>query len=278
MSFSFVGGQSRPELPVSSSRVGLAEQFQALGEAVARVPRRRRKWRLKLLAMLVFPGALLTVMAVVGPTALREDQKLKCRKNLYAIGRAFGEYWGAREHFPAAAVTDKTGRSLLSWRVTILPYLGERELFNEFHLNEPWDSPHNFALLPRMPKAYACPSEPGRRSFLTNYLVVVGPNEALGGARPLFDRAREVDIREVTDGLSATLMVAETNRSVPWTKPEDLSFADPQLMSRFGSRHPGGFYVVTGEGSIHFIELSDSLELLPKAITRDGGEVVSGES
>jgi hypothetical protein len=58
---------------------------------------------------------------------------------------------------PPAAVYGPDGQPLLSWRVLVLPYLGHAGLYQEFHLNEPWDSPHNLALLPRMPAVYAPP-------------------------------------------------------------------------------------------------------------------------
>ena len=51
-------------------------------------------------------------------------------------------------------------RPLLSWRVAILPDLGERELYEQFHLDEPWNSPHNLVLVGRMPKVYAHPADP----------------------------------------------------------------------------------------------------------------------
>src|SRR5438552_3335668 len=58
---------------------------------------------------------------------------------------------------PAAAACGKDGKPLLSWRVEILPFIEYGALYNEFHLDEPWDSPHNIELLPRMPKIYASP-------------------------------------------------------------------------------------------------------------------------
>src|SRR5262249_29159759 len=44
---------------------------------------------------------------------------------------------------------------LLSWRVAILPYIGQRALYQRFRLNEPWDSKHNKKLLAQMPKVFA---------------------------------------------------------------------------------------------------------------------------
>jgi hypothetical protein len=59
-------------------------------------------------------------------------------------------YESANRHLPPAAIRDKDGKPLLSWRVAILPYLDEVELYKQFRLDEPWDSPHNSALIKKM--------------------------------------------------------------------------------------------------------------------------------
>jgi hypothetical protein len=46
---------------------------------------------------------------------------------------------------------------LLSWRVAILPYIGEADLFAEFDLTKPWDAAPNLALLNRMPEVFRSP-------------------------------------------------------------------------------------------------------------------------
>jgi hypothetical protein len=60
------------------------------------------------------------------------------------------------EHADAAG-----GEPLLSWRVAVLPQLGEEDVYRQFKLDEPWDGPHNRALLSRMPKVYAAPGVRG---------------------------------------------------------------------------------------------------------------------
>ncbi|MDA1230244.1 MAG: DUF1559 domain-containing protein [Planctomycetota bacterium] len=42
----------------------------------------------------------------------------------------------------------------LSWRVWLLPHLDEQELFDQFHLDESWDSDHNRTLIKQMPKCF----------------------------------------------------------------------------------------------------------------------------
>ena len=84
-------------------------------------------------------------------------------------------YHDHEKALPPAAVLGKDGRPLLSWRVLLLPYVEGQELYREFHLDEPWDSPHNIQLLERMPSAY----EPFKDSPFprghTFYRVIVGP-------------------------------------------------------------------------------------------------------
>ena len=69
---------------------------------------------------------------------------------------------------------DKDGRPYLSWRVFLLPFAGERSLFREFRLEEPWDSQHNKALLDRMPAIYKTPGL--NRSGYTSLLTFTGRN------------------------------------------------------------------------------------------------------
>ena len=53
--------------------------------------------------------------------------------------------------------------------------MDELALYQEFKLNEAWDSPHNIKLLPRMPKFYAPPGTKTAEPFTTHYLGVTGP-------------------------------------------------------------------------------------------------------
>ena len=42
--------------------------------------------------------------------------------------------------------------------MAILPFLEQQALYSKFKLDEPWDSPHNKALISEMPPTYLCPS------------------------------------------------------------------------------------------------------------------------
>src|SRR5262245_56385584 len=103
---------------------------------------------------------------------------------LRQLGAAFHKFEVKHGHLPAAAILGKDGKPLLSWRVAILPFIDQDELYKQFHLDEPWDSENNKKLLERMPAEYADPQikcEPGR----TVYQAVVGPGLAFEGNKGL---------------------------------------------------------------------------------------------
>jgi prepilin-type processing-associated H-X9-DG protein len=209
------------------------------------------------------------------PPIIRQSHKDQCVEQLKRLGLALDAYHDAHTHFPAAAITGKDGKPLLSWRVAILPQLGYQSLFDQFHLDEPWDSPHNLGLASQMPALYACPSLSDRRAYVTGYQVVVGPKPELGSIGTLFEWARGVEIREIIDGTSNTVMIVETNRLIPWTQPDDLTFDRDAPLPQLGSRHPGGYHVLFADGLTRFLKDSISPEILRSLLTRDGGEVIS---
>ena len=76
------------------------------------------------------------------------------KNSLKQIGLALHNYHDTFNAFPARANYDESGNSLLSWRVHLLPYLEQNELYEQFHLHEPWDSEHNLTLVQMMPEVY----------------------------------------------------------------------------------------------------------------------------
>lgn len=234
----------------------------------------RRRWprvlgaatALGLLAFLVQFGIL---------PAVHSARRQQCSENLKSLGLALIQYHDAYGSFPAPALTRKDGAVLLSWRVAILPELGYRDLYERFHRDEPWDSPHNLALLSEIPPAYVCPSESAHPPGRTGYQVVVGPKTELGSVNTPFEPGRGVDLREVTDGASSTLLVVETNALAPWTKPDDLRFVDGGPLPRLGSRHPGGSHALLVDGAVTFLRYTINPAILKAIFTINGGEVTS---
>jgi prepilin-type processing-associated H-X9-DG protein len=235
--------------------------------------KRRRVGRWIALAALVGPASLLIVIAVVN--ADRESRRGKCADQLKRIGVALGEYESAHGHFPAPCIARADGTPLLSWRVAILPFLGYRSLYDRFRLDEPWDSPHNRSLLREMPAEFACPSGPARRQGQTGYLVIVGPVTEFGSVNTAFEPTRGVDIREMTDGTSNSVLVFETDAPVPWTKPDDLHWAPSWPAPRIASAHKGGTHILFADGGTRFVKTTIDPRILVGLFTINGNEVLS---
>jgi hypothetical protein len=118
-------------------------------------------------SMVVIPGIRMIV---------EELRRKQCEGNLNRVGLAFHQYHDSHGHFPAPAVNRADGTPLLSWRVSLMPQLGYKALYERCHRDEPWDSPHNRPLLAEMPAELACPGAGVPRDGQTGYMVVVGPN------------------------------------------------------------------------------------------------------
>src|SRR5262249_58067970 len=124
-------------------------------------------------------AALVCVAGACAGAAGCDSNFPECMKNLQRIGLALHAYHDDQVAFPMAGIACKDGRRGLSWRVAILPYLGEKRLYDKFKLDEPWDSPHNSQLQKEMPAVFACPSTTFRDPSLTTYRAVVGKNAFL---------------------------------------------------------------------------------------------------
>ena len=105
-----------------------------------------------------------------------------------------------------------------SWRVLILPFLEEQELFAEYDFTQPWNSESNSKLADRMPKVYASHGEYRSGVTTTNFLAVVGANTLWPGAS-----SRTSD--EIIDDPFSTIMLVENHgQNVHWMEPRDLQF------------------------------------------------------
>jgi hypothetical protein len=174
---------------------------------------------------------------------------------------------------PPAVVYGDYGEPLYSWRVLLLPFLEQEELYMEFHLNEPWDSPHNLQLLPRMPAIYAPPS--GKRGKVPPYHTVCHVVHGKGAA---FEGKEGLRLPEdFPDGTSNTILVIEAGTPVPWTKPEDLPFDRDGPLPDLQSLFRNGFRVALADGSTRFVTNEVSRETLRASITRNGHDVLAGD-
>jgi RNA polymerase sigma factor (sigma-70 family) len=111
--------------------------------------------------------------------------RARVRRQLASIGTALGHYHSNWGHLPPPANTDKFGKPLLSWRVALLPFLEQDNLYQQFKLDEPWDSPHNRKLIARMPRVFAAIGKTPR-PHMTYFQYIVGPDAVFKSHRSKF--------------------------------------------------------------------------------------------
>ena len=222
---------------------------------------------------------LIALMLPAVQAAREAARRAQGINQLKQIMLALLNYESTYGRFPAAYNTDAQGKPLLSWRVFILPFLEEQALFEQFHLDEPWDSEHNRKLIPLMPEVYQASGSRSDRGK-TNYLairvphgVIVPPSEAdHGKPQPVGIR-----IRDITDGTSKTLCVVEASDalSVIWTKPDDFTPNENNPINGLIGLRQGGFTAARVDGSVSFYSADTDVAILRALFTRDGGERIN---
>ncbi|WP_164103284.1 DUF1559 family PulG-like putative transporter [Candidatus Laterigemmans baculatus] len=213
---------------------------------------------------------LLQFIAEPIQSGLRAEARKHAMRQLKHLSLAIHAYHDTFGHLPTAAATDEQGRPLLSWRVQLLPYLGERELYEKFRLDEAWDSAHNRELIPQMPEVFYIPlSRHLQRDGRANFAVP-------GGEGSMFPPGEVARFQQVTDGLSNTIMVTEVDdeHAEIWTKPGAYGI-DPENPERgLGGHFPGVFLTAYGDGSARAVPLDLPKDSLRGLFTRSGGETV----
>jgi len=228
------------------------------------------------------PASTLTLVAGITlpavPQARVAAQRTDNANRLRQMIIAMHNYHDVNGAFPPAYSTDKDGNPLLSWRVLILPYLEQNDLYEQFHLDEPWDSEHNRELVEQMPRAFEnarIPSEEGQTMFLaltgTGTLFGAPDTDQNGEPNPLGTK-----LADVMDGTSRTLALVEANpgSAVTWTAPEDFDTDAPDVVTRLIGNYPNGTNFAFADGSIRFIDIANNLAEVKNMFTQSGGEVV----
>jgi hypothetical protein len=249
-------------------------------------------------------GVKLLVPAVAA--ANMASRRVLSVNNLKQIALAFHNYYSTNGRFPAPVLFGgATGKVPYSWRVAILRYLDQQELYNQYNFDEPWDGPSNQKLVDKMPAVYSHPGADGGPSSHINasYFVFTGNGTALSpspdaeaaggggmsaslkssapGSKPAPGAGSGLShptFMDITDGTSNTILAVEAKRDVPWTKPEDIPFDPNGPVPELGNVSPDGFDVAFVDGAVRFISKTVNPQVLKALITRSGGEVISTDA
>ena len=228
------------------------------------------------------PGTLVGGMALGGlafstsisESAMRTQSANKLRMQVIAMHN----YHDANRKLPARFSKDSEDKPLLSWRVHLLPYMGYSDLYDEFHLDEPWDSEHNKGLLEKMPDEFQHPMmelESGK----TAYVVAAGEATALVDPADDSEEAPTgIGLESFQDGTSRTavVLVMKAEHAVFWTQPKDLKYDGEEdgFDKLFQGWPEKKMNIALADGSVTFLSAERVKEVFKQMIQTNDGEAI----
>ena len=214
-------------------------------------------------------GVMVGLLLPAVQAARQAARRMNFSNNMKQVGLAMHNHHSAYKRLPDNAIRDEDGKPLLSWRVAVLPFIEEQELYEEFHLDESWDSEHNLPLSKRMPAVF---SHPGLN--LPEDQTVV---HACVGETFAFKPLKKNKFRDFLDGLSNTIMVVEGNEAsaVIWSKPQDITIDVADPLANLTGSPDGGFHVLLGDGAVRFLTDEVETDFFNDILTRAGNEVIN---
>ncbi|MCC9600273.1 DUF1559 domain-containing protein [Stieleria sp. JC731] len=206
---------------------------------------------------------LITELHTKATTNARRTERLNDFRDVML---GFHNFHASYNRLPPQAIVDAKGKRLLSWRVALLPFIGENELWSKFHLDEPWDSPNNKPLIEQMPQVYAgpLPIKEGK----TTMVAPMTKDTAMG--RP----GDSTKFKNITDGLSNTIGVVNATQeaAVIWSKPDDLPVDQQNWKKHLVSDGEQSFIATMWDGSVRRLSADFDTDLFFKLLTIDGAE------
>jgi prepilin-type processing-associated H-X9-DG protein len=140
------------------------------------------------------------------------------------------------------------GNKDLSFRVGLLPYIEQQNLYQRINLTQAWDSPGNKPITDTVIPTYSDPANPSGGNQ-TPYRVFVGPGAVFDGSN------KRILPATIRDGTSNTILFVSATQSVPWAKPQELPYGPGIPLPPLGSPGtPGGFNAAMADGSVRFIK------------------------
>jgi len=282
----------------------------------------------ELLLVIVLIGILLAIMLPVLQRARESARRMSCSNNLKQIGLAVNTYHNDYESFPSgwcgfdrsSGRPHATGESGWSWSTFLLPYMEQRALYQQIDIGQPITAIVNDPIRQSVIDSYQCPSDPGppllelqSEKDAKVIVATLGTSDYVGcfGTRELTDCAdapvgmivlsdgifqhnQPVRLRDITDGISSTIMVGErtsVHGASTWTgyvpgglqaHARFLGIANeppqPAITSKlpgFSSSHASCTNFLYADGSVRTITHTIDQPIFRSLATRSSGELIT---
>jgi prepilin-type processing-associated H-X9-DG protein len=212
---------------------------------------------------------LIGFLVVTGLPSSRVTQpRTQCSNNLRAIMSALQQYHDIHKTLPPATLIDGNGKPMHSWRVLILPYLGERDLYDEYRFDEPWDGPNNRRLWQAIPQVYQCRARKrGLSDVTSDYAAVTGQHTS-------WETGLSEDEAFGSRERNGALIVEAANSGINWMEPRDLDVSQvPMAINSpsgvIASVHGQGAHFAFADGAVVFVKSNLSKASIRKLLSCD---------
>ena len=278
---------------------------------------------IELLVVIAITAVLIALLLPAVQQAREAARRSQCKNNLKQIGLAMHNYHDVFGTLPPGDLSG--GYTRTSAFVSILSQIDQAPMYNLYNFNLPHTNVANRQVVSQSVPAYLCPSAVIRRAVPIvgcdannrapgTYAGCSGNGDPWGtraSASPNTGLIVNLDsgpirMKDVTDGMSTTLLVGESAWNFPdyvfasgacagqvrfgftyWSSPYPLSTlfttrgpfnpkrldGDQTRLANFRSDHIGGAHFTLGDGSVRFTSESIDHGLLDSLASRAGGEV-----
>lgn len=179
-------------------------------------------------------------------------------------------YHKANMKLPSNRVDD-AGSDIQSWRVSVLPWIGQSNLYSAIEPLAPWDSTDHMAFndataTHRVVPVFQSPQGVDTVSPLTHFVSITDQ------ASPMAAESMTLEMVATRDGKSNTALFVEfPDSDINWAEPRDVTLAEAIDIIK-NSEVPLGTVVAMADGDVILVPNTASKEDLTKLFLLDNGQ------